>query len=331
MTHLYRIIREVSSLRVVRLVAIVLLAGMVNIGVLMGQVVPVGSGAYTTTLPTGATVPQSTIYTTQKGPVPTHKYWTSKLWTPLNNNSSATNNTAGYNIIPQPLTPTVTAQGMLVGVHGDVDGYPADDATATAFYQYNNFDLTIGNAGLNATAVNISASSDWSADFNFGPSLTIRTGGGMRFAYALQDGTPVPVSFSRTPPVGTNNTNILLVSTTEGDTRYTNYYGLFCPTGGTWAQNGSVFTCTPPSGSNYASVALLPGTKFTSPVSGLPSNANQTTLAAQLADYTKVAFSFPTNTQVSWSYNESSSTVSTTYTITTQSMDGKSTGFLSAL
>lgn len=304
---------------------------LMSVTAVWGQVVSTGAGAYTTTLPAGATAPASTIYTTQKGPVPTHKYWTSKLWTPLNNNSSATNNTSGYNMIPQPLTTSTTAKGMLVGVHGDIDGYPGDNGSATAFYQYNNFDLIIGNASLNATAVNISASSDWSADFNFGPSLTVRTGRGMPFAYALTDGTPVTVTFSRPPTVMTNNTNILLVSTTEGDTRYTNYYGLFCPTGGTWAQSGSVFTCTPPSGSNYASIALLPGMKATSPVSGLPSNANQTTLAAQLADYTKVAFSFPTNTQVSWSYNESTSQVFTTYTITTQSMDGKSTGFLSAL
>lgn len=328
---LHRIIGTRSAARFVKVLAILLLAGLGSMGILQAQVVPVGAGAYTTTLPTGATAPQSTIYTTQTGPVQTHKYWTSKLWTPLNNNSSSTNNTAGFNIIPQPLTTTVTAQGMLVGVHGDVDGYPGDNGTATAFYQYNNFDLMIGHAGLNAASVNISASSDWSADFNFGPSLTIRTGRGMPFAYALTDGTPVTVTFSRTPTVVTNNANILLVSTTEGDTRYTNYYGLFCPTGGAWAQNGFVFTCTPPSGSNYASVALLPGLKFTSPVSGLQANANQTTLAAQLADYTKVAFSFPTNTQVSWSYNESTSKVSTTYTITTQSMDGKSTGFLSAL
>lgn len=230
--------------RSIRLPCIVLFACLMSAGAVCGQVVTNGAGAYTTTLPAGATAPASTIYTTQKGPVPTHKYWTSKLWTPLNNNSSATNNTAGYNMIPQPLTTSVTAKGMLVGVHGDVDGYPGDNATATAFYQYNNFDLVIGNASLNATAVNISASSDWSADFNFGPSLTVRTGRGMPFAYALTDGTPVTVTFSRPPTVVTNNTNILLVSTTEGDTRYTNYYGLFCPTGGTWAQSGSVFTCS---------------------------------------------------------------------------------------
>ena len=288
---------------------------------LTAQVVTTGAGAYTTTLPAGAKQPTATIYTTVPGPVATHKYWSSKLWTPLNNGA--------YNMVPQPLFTSVTAKGMLVGIHGDTDGYPADNGTATAFYQYPQFDLTIGNATLNATAVNVSASSDWSADFNFGSSLTVRTGRGMPFAYELTDGTPVTVTFARTPTVVTNNTNVLLVSTPEGDARYTNYYGLFCPAGGTWAQSGLVFTCTPPSGSNYASVALLPGV-MASP-NGTPANTNQSTLAVQLADYTKVAFSFPTNTQVSWNYNQSTSQISTTYTITTQAMDGKSSGFLTAL
>ena len=289
---------------------------------LSAQVVATGAGAYTTTLPAGAKAPTSTIYTTVPGPVATHKYWSSKLWTPLNG--------GGYNMIPQPLFTTVTAQGMQIGIHGDTDGYPNNDSTAFAFYQYPQFDLTIGNASLNATAVQVSASSDWSADFNFGASLTVRTGRGMPFAYELTDGTPVTVTFLRTPTIVINQNNILLVSTPEGpNPKYTNYYGLFCPTGGTWAQNGLVFTCTPPSGSNYASVALLPG--LAASPNGTVANTNQTTLATQLADYTKVAFSFPTNTQVSWSYNESTSQISTTYTVTTQSMDGKSTGFLSAL
>jgi endoglucanase Acf2 len=300
-------------------------------------VVADGAGAYATVLPAGAKEPTSTIYTTETGPVRTHQYWSSKLWTPLNN--------GGYNIIPQPLFTSVTANGMLVGIHGDLDGYPADDATAVEFYQYPNFDLTIGYAGLNATSVPISASSDWSADFQFSPSLTLRTGRGMPFVYALTDGTPLTVTFARAATVLTNNTNILVVSTPEGDGRYTNYYALFCPAGGAWAQSGQVFTCNAPAGAHYASVALLPGvaaspngnvvnmnqTTIAQQLNGNVANTNQTTIAQQLTDFTKVAFSFPTNTQVSWQYNQSSSTVTTTYTVTTQSMDGTSSGFLSAL
>lgn len=322
MTQRLRYFHEASVTRAARLLFSLVLFGICCAGSVLGQVVPTGAGAYTTTLPAGALEPQAKIYTTATGPVPTHKYWSSKLWTPLSNGG-------GFNMIPQPLFTQISAKGMLMGIHGDNDGYPANDASAFAFYQYPNFDLTIGNASLNATSVPVSASSDWSADFNFGPSLTIRTGRGMPFAYMLTDGTAVTVTFARTPTVVITNKNILAVSTTEGDTRYTNYYGLFCPANGTWAQSGSVFTCNAPSGSNYAAVALLPG--LLAAPQGTPANANQTTIATQLADFSKVAFSFPTNTAVSWSYNPSTAQVSTTYAVTTKSMDGTSTGFLSAL
>ena len=322
MTQKLRYSNEASVTRAIRLLSVLVALSIGFVSSLVAQIVPTGAGAYTTTLPAGAAQPQSTIYTTATGPVPTHKYWSSKLWTPLSNGG-------GFNMIPQPLFTNVSAKGMLMGIHGDNDGYPANDATAIAFYQYPNFDLTIGNASLNATSVPVSASSDWSADFNFGPSLTIRTGRGMPFAYELTDGTPVTVTFARTPTVVITNKNVLAVSTTEGDTRYTNYYGLFCPANGTWAQSGNTFTCNAPSGANYASVALLPGV-LAAP-QGTPANGNQTTIATQLADFSKVAFSFPTNTAVSWNYNPSTAQVSTTYTVTTKSMDGTSTGFLSAL
>src|SRR6185436_21022867 len=92
-----------------------------------------------------------------------------------------------------------------------------------------------------------------------------------------------------------------------------NNYVLFGPPGSTWTGIGTTtLTCNSPSGSNYFSVALLP---------------NQ----AALATFASRAFSFPINTSVAWSYNQSNSQVTTTYTVTTQSMDGVSTGFLMAL
>lgn len=309
---------EVTIARVLRSITVALMTSLAGACTIQAQVATVGAGAYATTLPAKAKEPPATIFTTQKGPVRTHQYWSSKLFGAF---------TGGANMVPQPLFTNATGSGMKMGIHGNVDGYPNNDASAIAFYQYPNLDLTIGNAALsasNVSAVNLSASSDWSADFNFGPSLTVRTGRGMPFAYALTDGTPVTVTFARKPTVVIDNGNILAVSTPEGDGNFTNYYGLFCPMGGTWAQSGMVFTCNAPAGSNYMSVALLPGL-----LSG--SNGNRTPIATQLTDYSAVAFSFPTDTKVSWNYNESASTIATTYAVTTQSMDGKSMGFLQAL
>jgi len=295
-------------------------------GIAQAQITNVGAGSYTTTLPQGDIAPQSTIYTTVTGPVPTHKFWTGKYWYPLGDTVTG-NSGSAYHMIPQPFSAYVTDQGMHLGIHGDVDGWnPVTKSTDqspqdSAFYQYVNTDLTIGTATLNLSTVNVSGSSDWTADFSWGSTLTVRLGRGMPFAYVMTDGTAPTVTFIRTPTVVGTPSNILVVSTPEADARYINYYGLFCPTGGTWAQSGSTFTCNAP-GKNYMSVALLPKTGAT-----LSNVLDPTALAA----YSKYAFSFPTNTQVSWNYTESTSQVSTTYAVTTQAMEGSETGFLMAL
>jgi len=319
-----QLLREACAARAARYVQVLMLMSIWGLGHMNGQIVTVGAGSYTTTLPSGAAAPPTTIYNTAPGAVETHRFWSGKNVNALG--FVGGNAQAAYNMIPQPLQSTITAEGIKLGIHGDVQGYnPVTGQTDQnkddiAFYQYVNLDLTLGTTGLNATSVNVTGESDWTADFGFGPSLTVRLGRGMPFAYALTDGTPVTVSFTNTPTIVSGSGNTIAVSVAEGDNSYTNYYGLFCPSGGNWAQSGNVFTCATPKGSNYASLALLPA-----------SNSNTTTIAQQMTDYSAVAFSFPTNTAVSWDYNESSSTVTTTYTVTTMSMDSKSTGFLMAL
>ena len=297
----------------------------------LAQVTSVGSGSYTTALPAGTAGPEvSAPYATATGPVATHKFWTSKYWTSLS---------GGNNMYPEPLQANAGANGMQIGAFDDRYGWDPvlntsdKSANTSAFYQGFAPDMTIGNATVNASAVNIGATSDWSADFTWGPSLTIRMGRGMPFAYVLTDGTPVTLAFLNSPvilsgTIGTSSTLAVSVTSTSYGLNYTNYYGLFCPAGGVWSQSGKTLTCATPAGSNYMSVGLLPGLSGTSSAND---NINTTTIAQQMVDFSKVAFSFPANTQVSWAYNQSSSTVATTYTVTTQSMDGVSTGFLMAL
>jgi endoglucanase Acf2 len=263
---------------------------------LYGQVVAAGAGSYTTALPAGATAPQSTIFRTFAGPVPTHKFWTAKNWYPQQNVTGS----GPYVMFPEPLSMETTPTGLMLGYFGGVNN------NGTWFNKPFQNDLTLGVAGLNAAAINVSAFTDWTADFNFGP-ITTRVGRGMPFVYAFTNGSSPTVTFSGTPTVFTNNGNILGVSIGS------NNYGLFCPAGGTWTGiGGTTLTCHPPAGHNYFSLAILPS-------------------PAALADFSAVAFSFPTNTQATWSYNQASSQVTSTYTVTTQAMEGASTGFLTAL
>jgi endoglucanase Acf2 len=278
---------------------VALLAGRVQ-----AQTVQVGSGSYTTALPAGATAPSSQIFNTVSGPKPTHKFWTAKNWYADNIiNGSVTFGGGGggpFNMFPQPLGMQTTASGLLTGFDAAVLN------NGTFFNQPFEGDLTIGVAGLNAASVNVSAYSDWTVDFNFGP-MTTRVGRGMPFVYVTTNGSNPTVTFAGQPTVFSNNGNILGVSIAN------NNYGLFCPSGGTWSGLGTtVLTCNLPSGHHYFSLALLP---------------NQ----AALSTYAQFAFSFPINTQVSWSYNQNTSQVTTTYTVTTQAQEGTQTGFLMAL
>ena len=265
-------------------------------GLSSAQTVPVGAGSYTTTLPAGATAPPSRVYETSTAPVLTHKFWTSKYWNPLGTTSSG----GPVYMFPHPLSMQTTANGLKLGYFNGVNN------NGTWFNQPYQPDLTVGVAGLNATAVNVSASYDWAVDFNWG-AMTARVGRGFPFAYVLTNGQNPVVTFTGQPTVFSNNGNILGVSIAG------NSYGLFCPSGGTWSGIGTTtLTCTPPSGRNYFSIALLPNT-------------------AALTDYAQYAFSFPTDTRVSWRYEPATSSVITTYTITTRAMEGSETGFLTAL
>lgn len=268
------------------------------------QTVQVGAGSYTTALPAGATAPSSQIFNTVAGPKPTHKFWTAKNWYADNIvNGSVTFGGGGggpFNMFPQPLGVESTANGLLLGFDAAVNN------GGTFFQQPFEGDLTIGVAGLNAANVNVSGYTDWTVDLNFGP-ITTRLGRGMPFVYVTTNGANPTVTFAGQPTVFSNNGNILGVSIAN------NNYGLFCPSGGTWSGiGGTVLTCNLPAGRDYFSLALLP---------------NQ----AALSTYSQFAFSFPVNTQVSWSYNESSSQVITTYTVSTQAQEGTETGFLMAL
>jgi endoglucanase Acf2 len=268
------------------------------------QTVPVGPGSYTTTLPAGATAPAAPSFNTVAGPKPTHRFWTAKNWYADNIVNGAVTFGGGgggpYNMFPQPLGLQTTASGLLMGYDAAVNN------GGTFFQQPFEGDLTIGMAGLNATSVPVSAYTDWTVDFNFGP-MTARIGRGMPFVYVTTTGSNPTVTFGGQPTVFSNNGNILGVSIAN------NNYGLFCPTGGTWSGiGGTVLTCNLPAGHNYFSLALLP---------------NQ----AALSSFSGFAFSFPTNTQVAWSYNPTTSQVTTTYTVTTQAKEGTQTGFLMAL
>jgi endoglucanase Acf2/regulation of enolase protein 1 (concanavalin A-like superfamily) len=264
------------------------------LGVVNAQTVGVGAGSYTTSAPPGSAVPQSTIYETHGGPIPTHKFWTSKYWNPHGFAPGP------VYMFPEPLSIQVTANGLVAGY------YPSVNNNGLWFNKPFQPDLTVGTDGLNTGAVNVSRYSDWTVDFDFGP-ITTRVGRGMPFIYVTTNGSHPTVTFNGQPTIFANNGNILGVSIAG------NNYGLFGPAGSAWSGIGTTkLTCNLAGGATYFSLAILP---------------SQSALSA----FASHAFSFPVDTRVSWNYDQSGSQVTTTYNVITQSMDGVSAGFLMAL
>src|SRR5215472_12745047 len=130
-----------TSSRLAKLIAMFLFGWSLGATV-DGQVVQVGSGSYTTTLPAGATAPAKPAFNTVPGPKPTHKFWTAKNWYADNIvNGSVTFGGGGggpYNMIPQPLGMQTTSTGLLMGFDAAVNN------GGTFFNQPFEGDLTIG-------------------------------------------------------------------------------------------------------------------------------------------------------------------------------------------
>jgi hypothetical protein len=145
-----------------------LFTSFIILGEVNAQTVPVGAGSYTTAVPPGFAGPQSAIFETHGGPIPTHKFWTSKYWNPHGFAPGP------VYMFPEPLSIHVTANGLVAGY------FPGVNNNGLWFNKPFKPDLTVGVDGLNAGAVNVSRYNDWTADFNFGP-ITTRVGRGIAY------------------------------------------------------------------------------------------------------------------------------------------------------
>jgi len=229
------------------------------------------------------------------GPVPTHRFWTAKNW-------FATNHTDGggpFTIFPEPLALQTTPHGLLVGYS------PTITVGRDFFVHPVQPDFTIGTAGLNTTAVKVAATTDRMVTFDFGP-LRTRTGRGMPFVYVETNGADPTLTFVSPPTLLADNANFRSVRLGQ------NVYGLFCPTHGRWSGTDKLFTCHLPTGHNYLSIAILPN-------------------AASFERFTHFAFAFPTDTRLTWHYDQPHSRVTTTFDVTTEIKEGTDPGFLQAL
>lgn len=269
--------------------ALMLLAPSVS----RAEIVKAGSGSYTTEFPgTDAAgrngYPTASLLLSGRAanrPVPSNEWWSNKLVTP-----------SPFNLFNYPLGLQTSGNGLGI-LKNPVGGAIAADRP-----------LTVGVQGLTCDAATVSDHTDWTVTFAWDNGAT-------RMEAIIPTGSPM-VYFTRTgsSPVVietgfggqiTVNGNIAVITGSFNNASY----ALYAPSGSKWTLNGTTLT-SDLGGKNYWTAALLP---------------NNTDPATQAGEWLQHAFVFPADTRASWTYDEKSGRVTTTYAVTPDVKEGNGT------
>lgn len=172
--------------------------------------------------------------------------------------------------------------------------------------------VVVGVSGLNATQATVDDYSDWTVTIGWDSgtnSFRATSGIGMPFVYFAKASTDI-ASVTVSQGTASINGEILLITNSEDGANF----AVYAPVGSTWTQNGSTYT-SGLAGENYWSLAILPA--------GTPA-----TVAAGWQQY---AYVEPTNTVVSWSYDETNSILRTEFTTAVTVHEGSGTNVIQGL
>lgn len=161
-------------------------------------------------------------------------------------------------------------------------------------------DLRVGLSGLAAPDTRVASYSDWAvtAEWSGESALRATIGHGLPFAYFTKTGGAKAV-IKATGKVDIWHDGAEAIGITVNG----HHYGLFAPSKAKWQKNGEVLE-SDLGGKDYFSVAVL------------PSKGDD-----ELERFRKHAYSFVTDTKVSWVYDEAKAKLSATYEFVTKQMD----------
>ncbi|MDA3893438.1 MAG: carbohydrate-binding protein [Salinivirgaceae bacterium] len=265
----------------------------------IAQVVSVGSGSYTTTFPgtdeAGRnSYPSGTPYLSGVAatkPVPTNDWW-----------SNLIKEAHGGQAFNYPLSYKSVSNGLVINYTMPAGGGTSDYRQPMSDVQ----GIVMGVSNMNTTQSTASDHSDWTATINWNDGshdFSALMGHGMPFTYFTKgngDVASVKIGFNLAGAYVSGN-KIILENNYGGAS-----YIVYGPAGSSWSLSGDTFTSTL-NGKNYWSMVMVPSSM---------------TVAAAISYFETYAFAFPTQTQVSWNYNESNSIVTTTYSITPDIKEG---------
>ncbi|MBM3464075.1 MAG: hypothetical protein FJX76_18420, partial [Armatimonadetes bacterium] len=219
------------------------------------------------------------------GPVQTNDWWSSLIWKYYSGNPYS------ENMYAHPLAFHAQANGMGMGYPAAVN-ITGDGKMYEFMYAE---DLRVGISGLNAPDARTERYSDWTvtASQSDGARTLLTTmGHGLPFAYFKVSGGSAAVTPAGPATIWHNSGGVV------GLTVRGHHYGIFGPAASSWSGSG-VLTSTL-AGKDYLSVALLPDNT-----------------PATLEFFRQRAYAFVDSSEVSWTYDEATGRLATTYRLRT--------------
>jgi endoglucanase Acf2 len=265
--------------------------------------IKVGRGSYTLTVPPGTKQPPATVYRTDtlRGPIPTNDWCSSLVF--------ARYSECHY---PHPLAVKATAAGLRVY-------YPGASITANRVGIFGDMpddgqDLVLGHSTqAEFPDARLHTFSDWFVTTSFAHrdrQMLVSYGHGSPFVYALYEGGEPLLTLPKKPTIWSGDAQSPVLGITLGG----RHYGLFGPSGATWAGLDTNKLACRTGGKRYFALAVLP----------------QAT-AETLTLFRRYAYAHVVGTRIEWSYDPPSSTVSERFTFTTKAHEGDETATLFAL
>ena len=267
-----------------------LLTILLIMSIAMAEIIPVGSGSYTTSFPgvdqagrnsypSGS--PQVSGPAAEKHP-PTNDWWS----TVIKENHAA-------NLFNYPMAMKTINQGLVVTY---IPWGVLDDQEP----------IEVGVEGLNASQAKVYDFSDWTVTMewaNAGHSFKATAGIGMPFLYFTKESSDVAQVTINLGEVEISNEMLLITDARNGAD-----FIVYAPEGSTWTQNGSDYISTL-NGNNYWSMLMLP--------------QSESDPAAVSQEYKQYAYVFPQNTYTTWDYDEYSSIMRTEFHVEPDIKEGE--------
>ena len=264
------------------------------------EVVKAGAGSYLQGLPDGAKGPPAVIYKTDdvRGAMPTNDWWSSLAWVPLSDS-----------MFPHPLAVQAVEGGLRVWYPG-----AAIAASNAAIMGGGGEDIVLGHSSVEKfSEARVAGWSDWFVSARMGDKargMKLTFGHGSPFVFAEYAGGEPVVTLSKDAKVFAGSEKDAALGVRIG----AKVYGLFAPSGSTWSGIGTTKLEAKTNGKTYFTLALLPDDK-----------------PETLEMFRKHAYAHVTDSKVSWSYDEKTATVKTTFEFKTHPFEGSDNGTIFAL